>query len=268
MKPTLKQIFCFVFLLLGIQFSVVASNTDNFTNEPTLLKKLQSKIMGNEAEYMFFYKDAKLTKVTFTSFDGASKKGYFKFTYSGNLITKIQEFTAANKNVFTSTFTYTNGQLTSVVKEEIGKNKEEKIKYVYNAAISVTAERSIGNSSQQLQVVDSEILYFTENIMTKKVENGIVSSSTIYEYDRANNPLKNVVGMDMINVYLNTSFGIFSSSGLEGIQHNRVKQTVYSAKGNLEYVLVFNTTYTDINFPDKKMSPPNSPGAFEYSYTY
>lgn len=74
--------------------------------------------------------------------------------------------------------------------------------------------------------------------------------------------------MDKINVYLNTSFGIFSSSGLEGIQHNRVKQTVYSAKGNLEYVLVFNTTYTDINFPDKKMSPPNSPGAFEYSYTY
>lgn len=268
MKPTLKQICCFVFFSFAIQFSAVASNTTSFINEPTLLKKLQSKIMGNEAEYSFFYKDAKLTKITFTTFDGVAKKGYFKFTYSGNLITKIQEFTDNNVAIYTSKFTYVNGQLTSVVKEQVGKNKAEKIRYVYNAGGSVTAERSIGNSSQQIQLVESEILYFAENKLTKKVENGIVSSATIFEYDRANNPLQNVIGMDSINVYLNTSFGMFSSSGLEGIQHNRVKQTVYSTKGNLEYVLVFNTTYTDSNFPDKKMSPPNSPGAFEYSYSY
>ena len=267
MKRTFKQFFYFVFLFLAIQYSF-ASNTPDTTVDTTLLKKLQSKVMGNQADYSFFYNEKKVTKITFTTFDGTSRKGYFKFTYSGNLITKIQEFTDANKNVVTSTFTYTNGKLTSVVKEEIGKNKAEKISYTYNSESSITAKRSLGNSSQQLQVVGNETLYFSENKLIKKVENGVLSSSSIYEYDRANNPLQNVMGMNAINVYLNTTFGIFSSSGLEGIQNNRVKQSVYSSQGNLEYVLVFNTSYTSINFPDKKMSPPDSPGAFEYSYTY
>lgn len=265
MKPTFKQICYFAFLFLGIQFATVASNTPDNT---TLLKKLQSKVMGNQADYSFIYNGKKVTKITFTTFDGTSRKGYFKFTYSGNLITKIQEFTNTNKNTFTSEFTYTNGKLSSVVKQEIGKNKAEKINYIYNSENSITAKRSIGNSSQQLQVVGNETLYFSENKLIKKVENGVISSSSIYEYDRANNPLQNVIGMNAINIYLNTTFGIFSSSGLEGIQNNRIKQSVFSAEGNLEYVLVFNTNYNTINFPDKKMSPPDSPGAFEYFYTY
>lgn len=269
MKPTFKQTIFLVFLFVGIQFNAIAiSSTSTLENETILLKKLQSKVLGNDTEYLFFYKDKKVTKIAFTTFDGTARKGYFNFTYTGNLITKIQEFTEANVNVFTSTFTYTNNQLTSVIKEEIGKNKAEKINFNHNSTNSVTAERRIGTSSQQNQVVESEIMYFTNNKLVKKVENGIVSSSTMYEYDRANNPLQNVIGMDKINVYLNTSFGMFSSSGLEGIQNNRSKQTVFSSKGNLEYVLVFNTTYTDVNFPGKKMSPPDSPGAFEYSYTY
>lgn len=269
MKPTFKQIIFLVFLFVGIQFSATAtSNTSTPQNENILLKKLQSKVLGNDTEYMFSYNDKKITKITYTTFDGATRKGYFKFTYTGDLITKIQEFTAENVNLFTSTFTYTNDQLTSVVKEEIGKNKAERINFTYNATSSVTAERRIGTSNQQNQIVENEVLYFTNNKLVKKVENGIVTSSTMYEYDRANNPLQNVIGMDKINAYLNTSFGMFSSSGLEGIQNNRIKQTVYSAKGSLDYVLVFNTTYTDVNFPSKKMSPPNSPGAFEYVYTY
>lgn len=269
MKPTCKQIIFLVFLFVGIQSNATtALSTTTPENETVLLKKLQSKVLGNDTEYVFTYSDRKITKIAFTTFDGAKRKGYFKFTYSGNLITKIQEFTAADVNTFTSTFTYTNDQLTSVVKEEIGKNKAEKITFTHNGTASVTAVRGIGTSSQQNNIVENEVLYFTENKLIKKVENGIVSSSTMYEYDRANNPLQNVIGMDKMNAYLNTSFGMFSSSGLEGIQNNRVKQTVYTSKGTLEYVLVFNTTYTDVNFPNTRMSPPNSPGAFEYVYTY
>ncbi|MCA0348712.1 MAG: hypothetical protein LCH35_05570 [Bacteroidetes bacterium] len=269
MKPTFKQIIFLVFFFVGIQFSVSAtSNPTTPQNETILLKKLQSKVLGNDSEYLFSYNDKKITKIDYTTFDGVTRKGYFKFTYSGDLITKIQEFTTENVNLFTSTFTYTNGQLAGVVTEEIGKNKAEKINFIHNGTASVTAARSIGTSSQQNNIVENEVMYFTDNKLVKKVENGVVSSSTIYEYDRANNPLQNVIGMDKINVYLNTSFGIFSSSGLEGIQNNRVKQTVYTSKGTLEYVLVFNTTYTDVNFPNTRMSPPNSPGAFEYNYKY
>lgn len=268
MKPTLKQIFFFVFLFFGIQCKVIASGTDVDINDSVLLKKLQAKVMGNETEYLFFYNESKLNKISYSTFDGATKKGYFKVTYNGNLISKIQEFSNTNNNIFTSTFTYTDSKLTSVVKEEIGKNKAEKLSFSYNSANSVTVERRIGNSTQQLQLVESEIMYFKNDKLVKKVENGIVSNSTIFEYDNANNPLQNVIGMDKINVYLNSSFGIFSSSGLEGIKNNRIKQTVYSNKGNLDHVLVFNTSYTKMNFPDKKMSPPNSPGSFEYQYYY
>lgn len=130
MKPTFKQFCYFLFIFLGIQFYTVASNTPNNT---TLLKKLQSKVMGNQTDYSFIYNGKKVTKITFTTFDGTFRKGYFKFTYSGELITKIQEFTNTNKNTFTSTFTYTNGKLSSVVKQEIGKNKAEKINFIYNS---------------------------------------------------------------------------------------------------------------------------------------
>jgi hypothetical protein len=269
MKPTFKQIILLVFFFVGIQTNTVAAtNTLSSEKEPVLLKKLQSKVMGNDIEYLFFYSNRKVTKIEYTTFDGSKRKGYFTFTYTGDVITKIQEFTSAQKNIFTSTFSYTNGQLTSVVKEEIGKNKAERINFTHNATSSVTAERRVGTATAQDRIVENEVLYFHENKLIKKVENGVISSSTMYEYDQANNPLQNVIGMDKINAYLNTSFGMFSSSGLEGIQNNRIKQTVYNSKGGLDYVLVFNTTYTDLNFPNSKMSPPNAPGAFEYNYTY
>lgn len=269
MKPTFKQIIFLVFLFIRIQSNATTVDIpSNSQNENILLKKLQSKVLGNDTEYLFSYNDKKITKIDYTIFDGATRKGYFKFTYTGDLITKIQDYTADNVNLFTSTFTYTDGQLTSVVKEEIGKNKAERINFTHNATSSVTAERRIGTSTEQNRIVENEVLFFTDNKLVKKVENGIVPSSTMYEYDRANNPFQNVVGMDKINAYLNTSFGMFSSSGLEGIHNNRIKQTVYTTKGALDYVLVFKINYSDTNFPTNKMSPPNTPGAFEYVYTY
>lgn len=269
MKFTLKTVICsfVLFCCSTSSFSKSILNTPP-TAEVILLKKLSSKVLGNENEYSFVYKENKLVKITFSIFNGATQKGYYKFIYVGDVITKIQEFTAANNLVYTSTFGYSNDQLTSIVKEEIGKNKAEKISFSYNSNGSVTSERRIGTSSQQNKLIETEYLYFEGNKLVKKVENGVTSNAVIFEYDRANHPLKNVVGMGKIYTYLNSSFGIFASSGLEGIQNNRVKQTFFTAGGVLDYVSVFKISYSNNNYPINKMSAPDSPGAFEYIYSY
>ncbi|KUJ62210.1 hypothetical protein AR687_09320 [Flavobacteriaceae bacterium CRH] len=161
------------------------------------------------------YPDASDNYLTDVKYDGnklvseTDSDGYnIKYTYTGDVITKKEEFNSSNQLQTTTEYTYANGKLSaSLLKQSNREFKSTvaytyyKIKYTYNADGTVswadfyvnisTGEEEAGNQTGKYTYKDG-------NLITSESSFYSQNSTYTYEYDAKNNPSKNITGASLL----------------------------------------------------------------------
>lgn len=189
-------------ILLLIAISLVScSNDDNSSpDENSIPAQKPSRIVTLGLSSIGFnnieYENNKILRENY--YYGA----FTQYTYTGNLITKLQKFDSDKSIQFTIEYSYTNGKLASSVKW-MGKDDTEyyKIKYVHNNDNTVTFQEFYRNPIKGVEektALSGTLTYKSGNLVKSEVKNFDTFSVYNYEYDTKNSPLKNVVGFNLL----------------------------------------------------------------------
>lgn len=244
--------------LVLILTSCSSSDDDAATLEPSpvLLKKIidVDPIDGNITT-LLTYNGNKITGSS--SDDGTS----LAFTYTGDLITKLDYFTGTtldqrelytyNSNNKLVTFVRLNYDLpTSGVKET----------YVHNADGTISYSRYLGDAVSQTQLTYTGKAFFTNGEISKVEKyytiGGVnTTQTTNYTYDDKNNPFMNITGYSALT---------FTDSFADGVMHNVLTEVHVS---NSASNLTSTYTYNSSNFPITS-SETGSFGTINSQYFY
>lgn len=255
----------YLFLVSLFVLTLTSCSNDNDSTKVVLLNKLTTVVMGQQSVYTFSYKNSKLTKVAFQIDGQTDGVGYDKYFYTNNLITQIKRFNAANQNTATTTFTYTaNGQLEQVVKVEPSSNYGYRSVFTYNTDGTVSVTGYYGDVTTQNTLSGVSEKYYFENgeVSQKDFTSDTFSSTLTYDYDSANHPMQNVIGLNAIKLYT------FIADGLFGIKHNVAKQTTYLTPGVIKNQVTFEAIYNNDNYPLEITSTTTETGGYQYSFQY
>lgn len=256
--------------ILFVSFLVLmfASCSSDDNNQPdssvVLLKKMDSEVLGNHATYNFDYIGRKLTKVNFENHTPSMQTGYDKFFYTGDLITEIKTYNGSNQNIFNTLFTYNaNNQLVQVVKLNLLNSTGTKTVFTYNGNGTVDALNYTGTLEAQTALTLVSEKFFMENNNIVKIEftGSTTQTAMDFEYDSANNPMRNVIGMDKIKLHT------YDSDGRFGVTGNLKKVITHFASVESSQV-DFELVYNDKNYPVSSYSTETSPGPYQFNFEY
>lgn len=243
----MKNLFQYFAIFLVVVLSMTSCTTDdNSGTSAILLKKLTSVSFGTHAEYSFSYKGTKLSKVTFSVDNQTDGNGYYKYTYTNDLITEISRYHSNGHLSEKTMFTYdSSNRLIEALKLTFANSFGSKKVFSHNLDGTVTVTTFGGNLETQNTLSDAvETYHFNNGEITRKeyVSNTLTYALT-YEYDNANQPMKNVTGMKAIKIYH------FIADGLFGMDHNLLVQNSYDNNGNLNHTISFDGDYNQDNYP-------------------
>lgn len=245
-----------LFLSSLIFLSLSCSSTDD---EPEIVDPqypvLVTKAIVDGDVYTVKYDGIKILEES--NADGSDK---FVYTYTGNLITQIKDYFNGSLSS-TTDFTYDNDKLINVKKVglTLGSNtaNTETRTYTYpnSTTVNCTQIRNYtfaGNA----QTDKSEIVYTVKNddiISSKETyyHNNVLSGNITenYTYDDKNNPYKNVLGFDKIELY-----NYWTSNDNLSSKKNLVLFTnanTPTSSSSFSYRLVYTTSYNDKNYPNQ-----------------
>jgi hypothetical protein len=176
------------------------------------------------------------------------------YTYTGEIITKVEETDGKGALESTTEYTYTNGKLATSLEKEVGADYNYKTVYTYNADGTVSFADVMINTKTGTTDDGGTVGKYTYSAgnLVKKVYSyyGKEYSST-FEYDTKNNPSKNVTG-----------FSLLLDNEDEASVNNVVKRTSSSS-------ISTNTYKYDANgFPTEQQSFHNgiSDGTSQFTY--
>lgn len=249
----MKKLLC-LFGALALVLTSCSSDDSSSSSDLVLLKKtVITNPDGDKATINYKYDGNKIVSAT-------DDTGFFNlhYTYTGDLITKIDFKLPNGKSEQVNTFTYTSdGKLSNFVRVEyeyeegLAVLRGYKEVYTYNTDGTISVKGYSG--SDVLQNVPS-------GTATIKFVNGEVSEITStnspdhkYTYDNKNNATKNILGMDKI---------AFVDGEANGVKFNILTDT---ADGDLWGNSTF--TYNDQGYPTKEVNTgSDSLGTTEYFY--
>lgn len=193
-----------------------------------------------------------------------------KYTYTGDVITKKEEFESDKQLVYTTEYTYTNGKVSSQImknnvaaaKNSITSDYYDKVKYTYNVDNTVSYEGFYVNASTGTEEKNgsSGTLTFRDGNLIKSVTTVSYGTTTYsYEYDTKNSPFKNVTGGSLL---IDKGFEVsahnitkYSGSSVSFDKHiissHSAKRAALADNG---YVNTFTYTYDVNNFPTEQKS--------------
>lgn len=207
----------------------VASKADDVASTANVLLKKTIQTQGDKTiTTNFSYNDNKIA--TIISDNGLKQQ----FTYTGDLITKIEVF---NDDKLQQTFTYEyNSDKQVITFNSIDKlNLSVKETYVYNADSTVSVAKYIGSGTSLSASPFMSIISFEKGEISM-IQYQSPDLVTKFTYDTKNNPLRNVIGLDRI------AYAGEASSAL----HNVVKmENVGAVTFSTQY------TYNPDNYPVK-----------------
>lgn len=168
------------------------------------------------------------------------------FTYTGNLITKIDGFDGSNKQ-YSEEFIYQSNKLKESIYIEYTNNV---ISSKYKSTYDYITTNAVDVKNYEVNIATGiETYYNTEkrtffNGNITKLEGGWENSVRSYEYDTNASPFKNVLGFDMLVVsnlilvdynYINVCANNVIKEVSTGINNNYTLLTTnfYSTNGNL-----------------------------------
>ena len=148
-----------------------------------------------------------------------------KYTYTGDNITKIEEFAGSTFTAFGGKIlTYENGKVKTIVDIPVaGFNGDlRKETYTYNADGTITTTSSEINQTTGVETANGRHMRYTytAGLLTKteSISGGVVAQVTIYTNDNGKNPaFKNVLGFDQTlaqgNLRLTTTYVASANPG-------------------------------------------------------
>lgn len=242
-------------LVLSIFALVFGSCSKNDAPQPDQLsiilpKKMVSTASGSTITDVLSYVDNKL--VTKASDDG-SKEIY---SYTGNLITKIEFSNSSNVVNETSNYFYSNGRL--AYETFVYGSIVETINYTYNSDGTVSfVKTSLDSKTNNTTIFYSgRYTYLNGNLVKKEVVSSGSSSTTIYEYDVKNSVGKNIEGFSLL-------MGFEETVSL----NNCVKFTKNYVGNATPYIQTNQYTYNSDNYPVTILAAaPYFSHTVQYSY--
>jgi len=275
-----KKLFYF---LSAFVFVFTSCSNDAETNKPLepsqqILPKAivyQSKINDETQTNTLVYNGNKILNVS-RLLDGKVVKTVF--TYSGNLITKTEGF-IDNVLISTTNYTYDKNKLKEaiLILANVSSKNGFYMKRFYTHNSDGTISYVIFRDYAPNIAEDGEkIMTFKDGNLVKTTTKYLGEPSYYnyvyeYKYDSKNNPLKNIVGLDLIlfdgGVYnghdmSNGDFGI-NDFGLNNVIE---KTTIVSSKAGSEtYVEKLSYTYDETGFPLTKKTDESE---YDIIYTY
>lgn len=171
-----------------------------------------------------------------------SDGNYENYTYTGNLLTKVDSYDSGDILQQRETLSYdSSDRLNTYIALDYINTTGHKETYVYNSDGTISTAASSGNLTTQTNSVSTGVVHFTNGEVTSfdNIETlGGTTSTTTYTYDTKNHPFKNITGYDKIS---------FIDSDAAGITHNVLTQSYTS--GSQTYVTTTTYTYNALNFP-------------------
>lgn len=193
----LLYLFCTTLLVL-----TSCSSDDDNSSSTNLVKKI---IYSHDGQIYrsrtFTYEGNKI--VSEVAMDG-SKTNY---TYTGDVITKIEELNGEGIVRSITEYNYTSGKLATSLKISYGH--DEKSVYTYNSDGTVSCDIFWLDSETGTLInntlKEEKYIYSAGNLVKilSKLDGGKESDVT-YEYDSKNNPFKNITGYDLLLNYFET----------------------------------------------------------------
>lgn len=223
-KKTMKKLIYLLsisFLLLqSCSSSDSPSGADN-SYEGVLLKRS----LGDDVNEYIYENGNKLSKIVY------GLDGFDKFTYSGNLITKIESVDDKGLIGVITTFSYNSNNKLIETREYTAQSLESVSQFTYNSDGTVTINsRSRGSSNGVDQWYENiNKYYFDKAGNLIKMENEYVT--TLIYYDNKNWPLKNVAGIH----------ALYQSN------NNRIRELRTSTYGSSNTIWTYD--YNSMNYP-------------------
>lgn len=261
-----NKLFLFWILLSVVTLSVTSCSSDSDTTQtPTLLKKIQSVELGQNATYQFYYKGTKLSKVNFTIQGQTDGTGYEKYSYTNDLISEIKTYNSANQIQAITKLNYNaTNQLMEVVKVIPSENYGLKTIFTYTLVGTVVMKTFSGNMEIQENFTNqTTTFHLLGGEVVKKVFQSETFQDTVeYMYDQANNPVQNITGFNAIKLYATINNGLF------GLNHNLTQQTTYLTPDVVDNQIDFTLQYNNDNYPTTRFATGNFSGNYQYQYEY
>ena len=254
----MKKLICFAcFIALSLTSCSTGGDSSPATESDVLVKKSVETyaLDGSVVTTNYTYNGKRLVKET-------DSDGYYeKFTYTGDLITKVEYFSDSDELEETETFTYNSSdQLIMYVRSEIFDDLGFKETYVYNSNGTVTSTGYSGDATTQDNEVSTGTIHLSSGeVSFIELDFGGDTTTHTYTYDTKNTPYMNITGFDKI---------AFVDSEAIGLHHNIVTDTSNDFSGNTVTTTTY--TYNSLNFPltDSEIEGTDATSVISTVYTY
>lgn len=232
----MKKILYLTSFIVILLTSCSSDNNEPDLKEPVLVKEIEINYNGSILRQKFLYDGNKIRSIIFA--DGTRNN----YTYTDDLITKIDELNASGHIVFTRECTYKNGRLFSILNIEYDSFMQyytSLIKYVYNHDGKITFQKYKTDFMTGLEGEkdgDEGVMYFKNGNLVR--EDFGPDSFNLYEYDNKNSIYKNIL-----------NYGLLAIS--DSSVNNSIKTTTfYKGQKNGENIHVYQ--YNSKGYPTKK----------------
>lgn len=203
--------------------------------EPILLKKLVHTYSGGQISVLdVLYNDTKIV----SDKDGSNVTSY---TYTGDVITKIEKLDNSGNVYFTKEYVYANGKVDYIFSNEFGSYF--KTKYLYNPDGSIFYSKlksdSLRNDGEDTGIT-GRYTFSEGNLIQSQNYSGSTETVTTYEYDTKNNPRLNILGFNLlIDAYDLSAF------------NNVIKRTIKMNNPEATVTTIYNYEYDANGYPVK-----------------
>ncbi len=239
----------FLLLFCAMTLALTSCSSDDNSSDTVLLKKVVLTGSEGKTTVNYTYNGNKLVSVV-----DDFKVINMHYTYTGDLITKIDFKLPDGSIEQTNTFTYgTDGKLATFVRVEFDEDdfKGYKEVYTYNANGTISVKAYNGDDKTQTNATGTSTITFVNGDVSEITSTN--SPDHKYTYDSKNNAAKNVLGLDKIAFVDGEGTDVF---------HNQLSDT---ADGEIWSTYSF--TYNADGYPEKSID--NEEGeSFTSEYFY
>lgn len=264
---------------LALLLTSCSSDDNDVTSSLTKVSRISNVSSNNFTDYK--YDGDKIVSQT------NSKGSSIKYTYTGDLITKVEDFGSDKQLESTKEYTYTNGKLISILKkypDSPVKSKSSvyynKTKFTYNADGTISIKDSSVDSStgaEQESAYSSKYTYKDGNLVKfESFYNDSPQEIYAFEYDTKNTPFKNVTGVSALmdfegatSQHNNTKFTNSNSNvdkSAKVLTFSSFKKA--AAKAMADFVVSFTYVYDENNFPTEMKTMDSNGNSSLTKYTY
>jgi hypothetical protein len=244
-----------IIAILSVFILLMSSCSDNentiiVNNQPVLVKKIITKNLSSNTILNVSDVEYNGNKILKTS----NQNSIVNYIYTGDLITNIKIYDLNNTLMVEYLYSYENNNLVETIRRNFFENICEKRLYVYNTNGTVDFTYYTGDLAAQTTLYKTGAITIQNYEVVSIIGQNHLDSfnwTKIKTYDNHNNPEKNVVGMNKLNVELDRVGGVYENLLSDTFIYNNSQYTItdfsyeYDSNG---FPILSNYNFNDVNY--------------------